>query len=62
MKLFRGIWIAFCMIIGAIIVATVAGSYFSSVALTVVGAILGLGIGYLFGRFLKLSDWLLHLG
>ena len=58
MKLFRGIWLAFCMII----VATVAGSYFSSVALTVVGAIFGLGIGYLFGRFLKLSDWLLHLG
>ena len=50
------------MIVGAIIVATAAGSYFSSVALTVVGAIVGLGIGYLFGRFLKLSDWLLHLG
>ena len=62
MKLFRVIWIAFCMIIGAVIVAAVAGSYFSSVALTVVGAIVGLGIGYLFGRFLKLSDWLLHLG
>ncbi|MEE2718609.1 MAG: hypothetical protein VX727_02360 [Planctomycetota bacterium] len=62
MKLFRGIWIACCMIVGAIIVATAAGSYFSSVALTVVGAIVGLGIGYLFGRFLKLSDWLLHLG
>ena len=49
------------MIIGAIIVAIVAGSYFSSTALTVVGAVFGLGIGYLLGRFLKLSDWLLHL-
>ena len=61
MKLLRGLWLACCMIIGAIIVAIVAGSYFSSTALTVVGAVFGLGIGYLLGRFLKLSDWLLHL-
>ena len=61
MKLLRGLWLAFCMIIGAIIVAIVAGSYFSSTALTVVGAVFGLGIGSLLGRFLKLSDWLLHL-
>ena len=61
MNMFRGIWIAFCMVLGAAIVAIIVGTYFSSVILAIVGAIVGLAIGYLFGRYIKLLDWLTFL-
>ena len=49
-------WILICAIFGAVVVEILIGG-FSSVALYVVGGVIGFMIGALLGRFIPAYEW-----
>ena len=57
MGLFKGIWIAICALLGAAAGALLIGMEFSSLWMSVVGAVIGLFIGGLLGKYIPIYEW-----
>ena len=54
--LLKTLWVGCCGAIGAGIGSVLIGFQFHSTSLTIVGAVVGAGLGALFGSFISLGD------
>ncbi|MBG79525.1 MAG: hypothetical protein CMJ39_02300 [Phycisphaerae bacterium] len=61
MQIFTFIWITLWCIAGAVGGAILLGG-FTSIPMSILGAIIGLPVGFLLGKYMKISDWLTHIG
>ena len=56
----KTLWTIFCFFAGAAILGIGTWLLFNSVALSVIGAIIGAAIGTLFSKYISLFDFLMH--
>ena len=59
MSAIKIIWIILWCIIGTVGGAILLGG-FTSIPMSILGAIIGLPVGFLLGKYLSLMDWLTH--
>ena len=57
MGLLKGIWIVLCALLGAAAGAIFMGMEFSSLWMSAVGAVIGLFIGWMLGKYIPIYEW-----
>ena len=59
MSALKTIWIILWCIIGTVGGAILLGG-FTSIPMSILGGVIGLPVGFLFGKYISLMDWLTH--
>ena len=57
MKLLKMVWVWVCALLGALLGALFTGMEFSSLPLTILGALVGLINGRLLGKYIPFYEW-----
>ena len=57
MGLIKKIWIVLCALLGAAAGALLIGMEFSSLWMSAVGAVIGLFIGWMLGKYIPIYEW-----